>query len=209
VGKKQPRRKVGPPGPLHFAARASGKVIVVPRVDAIARLLDTAILLWFFERDPVSIHLLAVAPYNCLEILGKKDGTGPRIKSKIGAKLFETAYDFLRHASSNPNEGMDFAPLLNGPILFDAVAAFARIFGNATMYMRTFWAYFILHPEAPVPKAREDLLKQPSAFLPEGISIDEAMKLGRIEFFTRLTKMFTVQLEAGPYPGFHSENPPK
>jgi hypothetical protein len=124
VGKKRKRRIVGPPGPKHFAARATGKVIVITRIDAIARLLDTAILLWILEKDPLPIHLLMMAAYECLEVLGKNSGTGPRLRSKIGAQDFNIAYDFLRHASSNPNSGMDFAPWLNAPILFDAVTAF-------------------------------------------------------------------------------------
>ena len=198
MGKKHKRRVVGPPGPAHFAARATGKVIVVQRIDAIARLIDTAIWLWFLEKDPLPIHLLMMAAYECLEVLGKRSGKGPRLRSKIGAERFNIAYDFLRHASSNPNSGMDFAPSLNGPILFDAVSAFERIFGNLTMYMRAFWAYFVLHPESPTPKAREKLLQHADLFLPEAITLDEAMKLGRIEFFAKLTEMFAVQYGTKP-----------
>jgi hypothetical protein len=86
MGKKRKRRQIGPPGPQHFAARAAGKVIVVGRGAAIAELLDTAIWLWFLERDPLSTHVLAVAAYQCLESLGKASGKGPIIKSKLGAE---------------------------------------------------------------------------------------------------------------------------
>jgi len=196
VGKKHKRRVVGPPGPEQSAARATGKVIVVPRPHAVARLIDTAIWLWFLEKDPLSIHLLILAGYQCLEDLGKKSGKGPRLKSHVGAQLFTTAYDFLRHASSNPFAGIDFAPSSNAPVLFDAVAAFDRIFDNVTIYMRTFRAYFILHPEQPDSDARKRLLEQADFFMAKGITTDEALKLGRIEFFTKLTEMFAAQYRA-------------
>jgi len=193
VGKKRKRRIVGPPGPEHFSARAAGKVITVPRPQAIARLIDTAIWLWFFEKDPLSIHLLTLAAYQCLEDLGKDSGKAPRLKAWIGARQFTTAYDFLRHASNNPLAGIDFAPSSNAPILFDVVASFERIFGNVTIYMRTFWAYFILHPDHPDPDAAKRLLEHAGLFMPEGITVDESMKLGRIEFFAKLTEMFAAQ----------------
>ena len=196
MGKKSKRRILKPPGPENLAARAAGKVITVLRVDAIVRLLDTAILLWILEKDPLPIHLLLMAPYQCLDDMGKKAGKGPRLKTWVGEKHFTTAYDFLRHASSNPNSGIDFPPSANAPILFDAVTAFDRIFGNLTIYMRTFLAYFVLYPEHPDPQAAKRMLEHAGEFMPEGITVEEAMKLGRIEFFTKLSEMFAVQYRA-------------
>jgi hypothetical protein len=196
VGKKSKRPILKPPGPENLAARAAGKVITVLRFDAIARLLDTAILLWFLERDPLPIHLLLMAPYQCLDDMGKKSGKGPRLKGWIGEDHFVTAYDFLRHASSNPNSGIDFPPSANAPILFDAVAAFDRIFGKLTIYMRSFRAFFVLHPDHPDPDVAKRMLERAGEFLPENITVEEAMKLGRIEFFTKLTEMFATQYRA-------------
>ena len=198
MSKKNKRRKLGPPGPEHFAARATGKFITVWRHEAIARVMDTAIWLWFLEKDPLSIHLLGSAVYKCLDDLGKKSGKGPKLKIGVAEEDFTTAYDFLRHASSNPNSGLDFAPIVNGMIIFDAVDAFNRVFSTMTIYMRTFRAYFILHPEPEVsnPDLRKRLLEQSDLFLPEAIALEEAMKLGRIDFFAKLTEMFAVQYRA-------------
>jgi hypothetical protein len=191
MGKKHKRRKVGPPGPEHFKARASGKVIVVGRGAAIAELLDTAIWLWFLERDPLSIHVLAVAAYNCLEALGKDSGKGPVIKSKIGAEKFDTAYDFLRHASSNPLTGIDFPPSHNGPIMFDAITSFARIFnGYVSLNMEAFRAYFAIHSDLKTSTA---LLEHAEEFLPKGITLQEARSLGRQESLEKLVRLFAIQ----------------
>jgi hypothetical protein len=174
-----------------LAARAAGKVITIKRPVGIARLLDTSIWLWFFEKDPLSIHVLTLAAYRCLEDLGKESGKGPIFKTAVGEEKFNTAYDFLRHASNNPQSGIDFPPSSNSFILFDAVSAFDRIFGNMTMYMRTFRAYFLV--VGPDHQVAENLRSQANLFLPEGITIEEAEGLERLEFFAKLTEMFAVQ----------------
>ena len=191
MGKKRKRRQIGPPGPQHFAARAAGKVIVVGRGAAIAELLDTAIWLWFLERDPLSTHVLAVAAYQCLESLGKASGKGPIIKSKLGAETFNTAYDFLRHASSNPLTGIDFPPSHNGPIMFDAITSFQRIFGgHITVFMLAFRAYFAIHSDLQTSKT---LLNHADQFLPNGMTLQEARSLSRWGALDKLTEMFATQ----------------
>src|SRR6266581_6136290 len=160
MGKNQKRRIIGGPGPENLAARATGKVVTVPRLHALARVMDTAIWLWFFEKDLLSIHLLIWASYRCLQDLGKKSEKGPRLETQIGDQQFAAAYDFLRHASSNPNVVIDFVPSINAPVLFDAVAAFNRIFGNLTLYMRAFRVYFALHPEGLTPDSMKRLLER-------------------------------------------------
>jgi hypothetical protein len=84
----------------------------------------------------------------------------------------------------------------NGPILFDAVTAFDRIFGNLTIYMRTFLAYFVLHSDHPDPEAAKRMLEHAGEFMPEGITVEEAMKLWRTEFFTKVSEMFAAQYRA-------------
>jgi hypothetical protein len=142
MGKKGKRRVLRPPTPEVLAAIKAGKAIAVPRAHAIARLLDTAIWLWFFEKDPLPIHLLSVAAYNCLEDMGRETGKAPKFKSAVGAEQFNEAYDFLRHASSNPEAHNSFPPSANALILFDALHSFDRIFGKLTMYMHAFVPIF-------------------------------------------------------------------
>jgi hypothetical protein len=136
MGKKRKRReplKVVPPENL--AARAAGKVFTYTRKDALARLLSTAVFLWTYDEDPLSIHLLICASYECLDVLGEKIGKRPTIKAKVGEK-FTLGYDWLRHGSSNPNVALDFPPRLNAQLLFDVIVAFDRIFGGLTILMR-------------------------------------------------------------------------
>jgi hypothetical protein len=195
VGRKSNRRKLGPAKPEVVAAIKAGKVIAVSRPNAIARLLDTAIWLWFFEKDPLAIHLLTVAAYNCLDDMGRKLGKGPKFKQAVSPDHFSQAYDFLRHASSDASAHIAFPPSANPLILFDAIYSFEAIFGNLTMYARAFRAYFLIFG-VPDYQPRKDLRERAADFLPEGVPIEQVESLGRLEFFAELTEMFAVQYGA-------------
>jgi hypothetical protein len=107
------------------------------------RQLDTAIRMWFLEQDAVSIHLLVMPAYHVLCDLGRKSGNTPNIHDFIGDS-FDTAYDWLRHASSDPHDIIDFPPRVNDFLVWVCSASFERIFGGTTPSMRAFQAYFVL-----------------------------------------------------------------
>jgi hypothetical protein len=165
-------------------------VISLNRRDVIIRELDSAIWLWFFNRDPVAIHLLAMPAYTCLEDLGRRSGRGPRIKMHVAERRFGLFYDYCRHASSDPNDLFDFAPRTNDYVLWEATISFEKIFGGLTAYMKAFQAYFVLWLVPEKPEARENA----SAFLPNGITVDEAVSLGKPQFFDKLTDMFAAEI---------------
>ena len=58
--------------------------------------------------------------------------------------------------------------------------------------MRTFAAYYALHSTSARPKLRE----RAAAFLPNGIIIEEAARLGRVKFFMKLTEMFAAEIKS-------------
>lgn len=193
MGKKSRRAiRVMPLSPEIMAAREAGKVITVTRKEAMARLLDTAIALWALEQDPLCIHLLIFGPYHCLEAIGGKSGKGPVLLSRSDRAKYTLAYDFLRHASSKLNETLDFPPMANPVLLFDAIGAFERICGISTASMRTFTAYF-MNGFVPDIELTEEALHGGPEFLPEGLSFEEASKWTRIEFFARVSKEFAKQ----------------
>ena len=50
-------------------------------------------------------------------------------------------YDFLRHAKPGMlNDSVDFVPIHNEALLFDAISAFGPLFNGRTAFMRTFQA---------------------------------------------------------------------
>jgi hypothetical protein len=198
--KKKPRRKKLPyPSPKNLAARASGFAINENRRGTLIRLMDTAIYLWFFERDPFAIQLLVCASYMVLSDLGRKSGKGPVIEKDFGRFSMTAVYDFLRHAEPDMlYDSVDLVPAVNEWMLFDAITSFERLFNGRTVYMRTFDAYYAVHPREVHPKLREHA----ADFLPKGITVEEAARLGRVEFFMKLTDMFAAEIQAEGARGF-------
>ena len=47
---------------------------VVTKLDAARRQLATAIELWFYDRDQVSVHALAFSAHEIIDVLSKKAG---------------------------------------------------------------------------------------------------------------------------------------
>lgn len=190
--KKKPRRKkLRYPSPESLAARVSGFAINENRRGTLMRLMDTAISDWFLERDPFAIHLLVCASYMVLSDLGRKNGKGPVIEKDFGRLPMTAVYDFLRHAKPDMlNDSVDLVPVVNEWMLFDAISSFERLFNGRTAYMRTFQAYYAVRPTSIHPKLREHA----GVFLPEGITVEEAALLGRVEFFIKLTEMFAAEI---------------
>jgi hypothetical protein len=58
----------------------------VSKTDAAKRQLETAIRLWFFSADPVSIHTLAAAAHQILHDLGKKRGVPTALRDIPGIR---------------------------------------------------------------------------------------------------------------------------
>ena len=113
MGKKRRRREPKPLGPEILAARTSGKVLTFTREDILIRLIDTAIMLWFHDGDILSVHMLGSAAYKTLRDITKKTGKVPWLTEIIGDEKLTTAYDFLRHASSDLTVVLDFPPAAN------------------------------------------------------------------------------------------------
>jgi hypothetical protein len=190
--KKKPRRtKLEKPSSVALAARVPGAVINENRRGTLVRSIDTAIRMWFFTEDPFAIHLLACSVYMCLCDLGKHHGKGSIIEEQMGGSKMTAVYDFMRHAKPDSlDDEVDLPPVVNEWLLFDGIGLFARLFNGTSAYMRTFMAYYALRPSEPHTKLRKDV----KAFLPKGVTVEEAESFGRIEFFAKLSEMFAAEM---------------
>lgn len=169
-----------------------GMVFTVSRREALIRQLDTAVHMWFLERDALSTHVIAMAAHQCLCDLGSKNKTGPVARDRIGHKPFTFAYDWLRHASSDPQDAIDFQPHKNEWVMWDAITSFEKIFGGLTAYMHAFQAFFYFQWTWNKPDARKDM----KVFLPKGMTVEELGSLSRPEAFAKLAEMFAAQILA-------------
>jgi hypothetical protein len=101
----------------------------VTKLDAARRQLRAAILLWFLEEDPVSIHTLASAAHEITHTLFKREGLegllfdSPIVRYEARSdvpKKLKAAATFFKHAQRDPDETHEFNPSIN-PLLFVAV----------------------------------------------------------------------------------------
>jgi len=92
--------------------------IKVSKIDAARRQLDTAIELWFGDKDPVSIHTLAAAAHQIVHDINNQRG-GPElffdssvIKDEYRTRaiaLFKKPMNFFKHADKDAYEIVDLA----------------------------------------------------------------------------------------------------
>lgn len=185
--KRRERRRKKALGPENIAARKAGLVITVDQRQAIMSELDTAIFMWLSKLDPLSTHLVVMAAHECLCNLGG-ESNGPTSTKHAGKDTVALAYDWLRHASSDPHDIFDFPPRINEVALWDCIGSFIRVFGITTNWMDAFLAYFSLHLGSDDPSVREGA----HALLPEGVTIDEVNSLGSGDFFRKMLPLFAA-----------------
>lgn len=164
-------------------------ILSVNRVEALARVLNTAIWLWVLEKDPLSIHLLVMSQYNCIQDLARHTVKGPFSAMFTDAAQRNLVYDFLRHSTRNPQAGVDFMPSSNGLLLYDVICSFEDLFGRATPYMKAFIAFFLRGLAQDDPGVR----KAADQELPKGFTAADFIGLSRRACFDKLAKAFSEE----------------
>lgn len=108
------------------------ELIVVGRLEAARRQLQTAITLWFNEGDEVSIHTLAYAAYEIIHVVSKKRNPNRHdllfdasfIKDEYRGevnKFYKKPGSFFKHANKDGEVTVEFTPLLTQLFLICAV----------------------------------------------------------------------------------------
>lgn len=128
------------------------KKITVTKLDATRRQLETAVILWFHEGDPVSIHTLAAAAYQILNDLNKKCGGAPMMKDakiirpecvKEFYRILAKAENFFKHADQDPLETLLFSPQGTRCIMLDAIGKYEEMVHEERPLFRLFTYYMV------------------------------------------------------------------
>jgi len=128
----------------------------VGKLDAARRQLETAVLLYFNDKDPVSIHTLVCAAHEVIGELNKQAGGTPlmleggMIKDEYKEdfkKQVRKAKNFFKHANSDPDETIDFNPETNEFYLLDACEGYEILTKEKNPYFTIYrgW-FFYLNP---------------------------------------------------------------
>lgn len=107
-------------------------------MDAARRQLETAVVLYFHEGDPVSIHTLTGAAYEVLRNLNHKQDGNPMIKDWAPEMikpeyagnfrdLLNQAQNFFKHADRDAEATLEFQPHETEILLLDAVWTYRRL----------------------------------------------------------------------------------
>src|SRR5437867_11496451 len=122
--KSRKQRKISPPTTADdLAEEADGKIMRFTQRDTLALMLETAILIWFNEDEPLSIHLIGSAVYRCLDDLSEHIGI---LRSEVGHEQFTLVYDYLRHAWPNRDVDLVFPRTVNRWLLFESIGSFEK-----------------------------------------------------------------------------------
>jgi hypothetical protein len=130
--------------------------IPITKLDAARRQIETAIILWFSESDPVSIHTLVSAGHRLVYDINKKflglpmlgDTTNIRPgHEKEYRDILAKAANFFKHADRDAEETLSFSPESNAFRLLDACNVYQRLAAETRPLMRL----LVLHMEIHYP----------------------------------------------------------
>lgn len=132
------------------------KTIIVTKLDAAKRQLETAIRLYFHNEDPVSIHTLVSAAYNVVRDVNRKQGGPPMLikdefidvyvkpgHEREARSKFNEAENFFKHADQDPAGTLEFNPRASEFMIADAARGYFRITGEWTPLFQVFNSWLI------------------------------------------------------------------
>jgi hypothetical protein len=170
--------------------------LTVSKLDCARGQFETAILLWFEDKDPVSIHVLAAGAHQICHRIGIERGIESPIYFCQGAlspadfakykQYLLRIEGFFKHADKKKNEAhpdveITFKPMISAFYIFDGLELFHAIGGALTLLMLAFRAR--MAQEVP------GLISQPLVdALPENVRID-ARKLTRGVFLKKFLEV--------------------
>ena len=158
----------------------------ISKLDAAKRQLDTAIILFFKQADPVSIHTLAAAAHQVLRDIGKTENIKSFLKdSGLIRKEYEKEYltiiseaeNFFKHADKDPHKLLQFNAQQTESLLLDAVEMYMQITKEMPEDMSIYRVWFLAnHPEIGSPETKKEIDGK-------GLSFRHFQSKTKLEFF--------------------------
>jgi hypothetical protein len=143
----------------------------ISKLAAARRQLETAIELWFLDKDPVSIHTLAAAAYQIVHDINDKRGKPgellfdanmikPELRPVINKALRE-AMNFFKHADNDPEVIIEFQPGLNLGFLMYSMHGLELLGEPPSDYGYALSTWLALHqPELVMESFRTEIEKR-------------------------------------------------
>ena len=132
-------------------------ILPVSKFDAARRQLETAIRLYFFQGDPISIHTLASAAAQILQDLSKHRGGAPMLfreaflqryfrpeRQPEIKKTLAAAENFFKHADRDPETVLRFRVGQTELVLLEAVEAYDKLTSESAPLLAVYRIWFMI-----------------------------------------------------------------
>jgi hypothetical protein len=184
--------------PPSFKVPKEGK-LPVTKIDAAVRQLETAITLWFFDGDPVSICTLTFAAFEIIRSLNKGFGGNPTILDGRSMRkehckeilaAIRSSPNFFKHAGKDPHETHFFPVKSLRLIILDAV----RTYDEWKLEQRPIFETFRLWLWLTEPKSQ---IIPPDQAGMKRSDIDLFIRGGKQQFFNEALPKYTRRIAGG------------
>jgi hypothetical protein len=141
------------------------------KLEVARRQLATAIELWFYEKDQVSIHTLAAAAYEVIHSVSKKHGrkidllfdsicVRDEYRREFRQALNKPA-NFFKHADKDSDGTIEFNPVVSEPFIIFAILGLNAIGIHGNKHELAFWAWLCLRrPELLTQVGKEAITEK-------------------------------------------------
>jgi hypothetical protein len=172
--------------------------MIVTKLDAARRQLQTAIELWIDDRDPISVHTLAYAAYQVIHDLNHH-AKGPTLlldsefvkpsRRQEFINAVKSAAVFFKHADARtkgkkkgkptPSSSIDFNPLMSESFFAYSILGIEHLKQERTDHEVTFMVWYtVQHPQLVEIDA---MLRHKDFF--HRANIEQLRKMSKAEFF--------------------------
>jgi hypothetical protein len=131
--------------------------IKLSKLTAARRQLNTGIVLWFSEADPVSIHTLVAAAHEIIHAIFKRRGQEDLLFDNLRVKdehrnawiaSIRRNANFFKHADRDPDGVLDFDPSVNDMHMLYCIIGLKRMGEDTTFEERVFmYRFFLEYPD--------------------------------------------------------------
>ena len=143
--------------------------LIIGKLEAAKRQLETAIDLYFNYKDPVSIHTLCAAAYNIVHDVNTQRGGDPMVKdlwrlldtrqAKEFKQHINRVDNFLKHADKDPDGLCTLNQEWTEALLLEATQRYMLLTGEQSPRMVLFLVWFMVrHPKVFEAKPPLDLV---------------------------------------------------